>query len=124
MVEIFLNTATVDKKTYNVENLPRKLNDMMQLIILQLVLDRPGILLKEIHAEVKQVAGRDLAESTICQSLHTQNFSRQKMRITATQRDEALLAVFASELSIYNADIFLDETGTETGCNALVYLQF
>ena len=114
-VEIFLNTGTVDKKMYNVDNLPRKLNDIMQLIILQLVLDRPGILLREIQAEVKEVAGMDLAESTICQFLHTQNFSRQKMRITATQRDEALRAVFASELSIYNADmfIFLDETGTD-----------
>ena len=69
----------VDKKMYNVDNLPHK-----------------------------------LAEST-CQFLHTQNFSRQKMRITATQRDKALRALFASELSIYNADmfIFLDETGTD-----------
>ena len=114
-VEIFLNTGTVDKKMYNVDNLPRKLNDIMQLIILQLVLDRPGILLREIQVEVKEVTGVDLAESTICQFLHTQNFSRQKMRITATQRDEALRALFASELSIYNADmfIFLDETGTD-----------
>ena len=58
------------------------------------------------------VAGVDLAESTICQFLHTQNFSRQKMRITATQRDEALRALFASELSIYKADT-RDETGTD-----------
>ena len=39
MVEIFLNTGTVDKKMYNVDNLPRKFNNIMQLIILQLVLD-------------------------------------------------------------------------------------
>ena len=58
-VEIFLNTGTVDKKMYNVDNLPRKLNDIMQLIILQLVLDRPGILLREIQAEVKEVVGMD-----------------------------------------------------------------
>ena len=41
MVEIFLNTGTVDKKMYNVDNLPCKLNDIMQVIILQLVLDHP-----------------------------------------------------------------------------------
>ena len=41
-VEIFLNTGTVEKM-YNVDNLPCKLNNVMQLIILQLVLDRPGI---------------------------------------------------------------------------------
>ena len=113
-VQHFLNTGTVDKKKYNSDNLPRKLNDVIQLLILQLVLDRPGIILREIQDEVMEVAGVDLAESTICQFLHTQNFSRQKMRITATQRDEALRAVFASELSIYKADmfIFMDETGS------------
>ena len=78
------------------------------------MLDRPGIMLREIQAEVKEV-GMDLAESTICQFRHTQNFSRQKMRITAMQTDEALRTLFVSELSIYNADmfIFLDETGTD-----------
>ena len=55
---------------YNVDNLPRNLCDIMQLIIVQLVLDRPGILLREIQAEVKEVVGMDLAESTICQFLH------------------------------------------------------
>ena len=65
----------------------------MQLIILQLVLNRPGILLREMQPEVKEVAGMDL---TVRQFLHTQNFSRQKMRKTATQRDKALRAHFAS----------------------------
>ena len=92
---------------YNVDNLPRNLCDIMQLIIVQLVLDRLGILLREIQAEVKEVVGMDLAESTICQFLHTHNFSRQKMRIAATQRDKELHPLFASELSIYNADMFI-----------------
>ena len=95
-VQHFLNTGTVDKKKYNPDNLPRKLNDEIQLLILQLVLDRPGIMLREIQDEVLEVAGVDLAESTICQFLHTQNFSRQKMHITAMQKDEALRALFAS----------------------------
>ena len=43
-VQLFPNTGTVDKK-YNPDNLPRKLNDVIQLLILQLVLDRPGIIL-------------------------------------------------------------------------------
>ena len=33
-VQHFLNTGTVDKK-YNSDNLPRKLNDVIQLLILQ-----------------------------------------------------------------------------------------
>jgi hypothetical protein len=37
------------------------------------------------------------------------------MQITAKQRDEALRASFASELSVYSSSmfIFLDETGTD-----------
>ena len=58
VVEIFQNTGTVDKM-YNIANLPRNLCDIMQLIILQLVLDRPCILLREIQAEVKEVVGMD-----------------------------------------------------------------
>ena len=56
-----VDTCTVDKKTCNVDNLLRKLNDIVQLIILQFVLDCLGILLKEIQAKVKEAAGMDLA---------------------------------------------------------------
>ena len=56
-----VDTCTVDKKTCNVDNLLRKLNDIVQLIILQLVQDCLGILLKEIQAKVKEAAGMDLA---------------------------------------------------------------
>ena len=47
--------------------------------------------------------------------MHKSGFSRQRMRVVALQRDEILRATFASEVSIYNADmfIFVDETGTD-----------
>ena len=42
------------------------------------------------------------------------DFSRQRMRISAIQRDEALRASFVNELFVYRANMFmfLDETGT------------
>ena len=114
-VLLFRRTGHVTKKSYDASNLPRELTDTVQLIILQTVLERPGILLHEIQAEIEYTTGTHLAPSTICQFLHKSGFSRQRMRIIATQRDDSLRALFASEVSIYTADmfIFLDETGTD-----------
>ena len=114
-VNLFLKTGSVDKKQYNTANLPRKLTDQVQFFIMHTVLDKPGIMLVEIQKEVMQVMNVELAQSTICQFLHNYKFSRQKMQVTAKQRDEVLRASFASELSVYSSSmfIFLDETGTD-----------
>ena len=114
-VKLFMDTGSVDKKQYRSDNLPRKLTDQVQFFIMHLVLDKPGIMLKEIQNEVLQIMNVELALSTICKFLHNQNFSRQKMQIRATQRDEVLRASFVNELSVYSSDmfIFLDETGTD-----------
>ena len=111
----FLSTGNVEKKKYDPNNLPRKLTDEVQFFIMHLVLDQPGIMLAEIQDEVLKVTNVELAQSTICQFLHRHNFSRQKMHITATRRDEALRLQFAGDLSVYKSEmfIFLDETGTD-----------
>ena len=46
------------------------MTEVVQFLVLQLVLEKPGILLREIQAEVKQVAGLDLA---LCQFVHDQD---------------------------------------------------
>ena len=114
-VLLFRRTGHMTKKSYDASNLPRELTNTVQLIILQTVLERPGILLHEIQAEIEYTTGTHLAPSTTCQFLHKSGFSRQRMHIIATQRDDSLRALFASEVSIYTADmfIFLDETGTD-----------
>ena len=114
-VLLFRRTGHVTKKSYDASNLPRELTDTVQLIILQTVLERPGILLHEIQAEIKYTTGTHLAPSTISQFLHKSGFSRQRMRIIANQRDDSLRALFASEVSVYTADMFtfLDGTGTD-----------
>ena len=47
---------------------PAKVN----FIIMQLVLDKPGIMLNELQKEVLQVMNVELAMSTICKYLHQQ----------------------------------------------------
>ena len=81
---------------------------------MHIVLDKPGIMLAEIQDEVLKLHNIELAPSTICKFLHSEDFSRQRMRISAIRRDEVLRASFAYELSVYSANmfVFLDETGT------------
>ena len=61
------------------------------------------------------MSGWIFSESTICQFLHKHNFSRQRLRLIAAQRDDFLRQTYASEVLMYKADmfIFVDETGTD-----------
>ena len=113
-LQLFRRTGQVTKKQYDGTNLIYKLTDEVQLILLEVVLAQPGMKLHELQAELKYLTGTEVATSTICQFLYKNGFSRQRMRLAASQRDADLRARFVSELSVYKADmfIFVDETGT------------
>lgn len=115
IVQQFQHTGTVTKKQYNRDNLPRKVNHTIELVVLHVVLEHPGIYLREIQSKVQYLTGSSLSLSTICHLLHEQNFSRKKMRMVAKQRDELTRATYAAEVALYNPDmfIFLDETGSD-----------
>ena len=106
-VRQFQSTGTVSKKRYNRENLPRKANPAVQLVILHVVLEHPGIYLREIQTQVQYLTGANLSFSTICRVLHDQRFSRKKMRIVAKQRDDCLRATYAAEVALYNPEMFI-----------------
>ena len=48
-LQLFLNTGYVSKKEYNKDKLPRKVNESVLFVILQVVLDHPGVYLREIQ---------------------------------------------------------------------------
>ena len=56
-----------------------------------------------------------MTESTICTFLKKANFTRQRLKLYAIQRDEFLRAQFITDVSLYSKDmlVFLDETGTD-----------
>ena len=114
-LQLFRRTGEVTKQQYDATNLSHKLTDEVQLILLEVVLEQPGIKLHELQTELKYLTGTEVATSTICQFLYKNGFSRQKMRIAASQRDADLRSRYVSELSVYKAEmfIFLDETGTD-----------
>ena len=114
-VRLFERTGTVNKKEYPSERSFRKLTKPAEFFILNLVLSRPGIYLREVRTELLQELGVKVTESAICVYLHKAGFTRQRLKLYAVQRDDNLRAKFASDVSLYNLDmlIFLDETGTD-----------
>ena len=92
----------------------RKFTIGIEMMILHLVLRRPGIYLHEIARELEETLGAEIALSTICMFLKKCGFTWQKLRISALQRDSFLCLQFTSEMSLYDRDmIFLYETGSD-----------
>ena len=107
VVKLFNDTGNVTKKSYDKSNLPRKVTKVVQFCILQLVIQYPGIKLREIKSEVSYSLQVELDESTICRFLQSQGLTRQKMQVVAKQRDEYERALFAAEMSVYDPDMLL-----------------
>ena len=115
IVTRFRETGHVQKKSHPPRRAFRKLTSGVEMAILHIVLQRPGIYLHEIVRELKDRLGVELALSTVCMFLRKSGFTRQKLRLSAIQRDSFLRLTFASEVSLYDCDmmIFLDETGSD-----------
>lgn len=115
IVNLFNATGSVSKKVYPCEKAFRKVTGPAQLLILNLVIKNPGILLKEIQAELLLQLMIEVDISTICRFLHQSGFSRQKMRQVAIQRDAYFRQLYLLDISVYSPEmlIYLDETGAD-----------
>ena len=111
----FNNNGTVNKKSYVSSNGPMKLTKSVQLTVLNLVLDNPGIYLWEIQQMLLSMFTLDVSPSALCTFLKKSNFSRKKMQLVAAQQDQDLRSTFVSDVSIYRRKflIFIDETGCD-----------
>lgn len=111
----FLISGSVDKKAYPKEKAHRLLTSPAQLLVLHLVLEKPGILLSELQSELSSVLMLNVDTSTICRFLHASGFTRQKLRYVAIQRDEFLRQKFIVDMSVYSPEmlVFLDESGAD-----------
>ena len=112
-VKLWQRTGGVKKKPYPIEKSSRKITDILQFYILDLVLSKPSIYLHEIQREVCEEFCISLDCSSICRMLHKSGFTHQSLRITALQRNEDLRCRFCIEVSLYKEDmlVFVDETG-------------
>ena len=114
-VQLFLTTGNVAKRPYPKENAYRKLTKPAQLLIMHLILKKPGIYLHEIKSEILETLFIDISVATISNFLSKNGFSRQKLYHTALQQDEFLRQLYISDVSMYSTDmfIFVDETGAD-----------
>ena len=114
-VSLFHETGRVTKRSYPKEKAHRKLTTPAELLILHLVCQTPGILLNEIQTSLLQILLVDVSISTICRFLYKSGFTRQKLKITALQRDEFLCQRYILDMSMYSPEmlIFVDETGAD-----------
>ena len=87
-VALFHSTGKVSKKPYPKEKAHKKLTTPAQFLVLHLVCQSPGIYLSEIQTQLQQTLLMDVSISTICRFLQNSGFTRQKLQITALQRDE------------------------------------
>lgn len=115
ILQQFHATGTVSKKKYPREKAFRKLIEPAQILILNLVVDKPGIYLREIKSELLEVLMIEVETSTICRFLSTCGFSYQKICLVALQRDQRLRQQYYIDTCLYEQEmmIFLDETGTD-----------
>ena len=90
LIARFVQTGEVSKNKYPSNASMTKLTDIGKYFVLELVLDRPGIYLREIKEELFQATGIDVSEGRLCRYLEESGFTRQKMAVTATQRNELL----------------------------------
>ena len=88
----------------------RKLSDFEELILVNLVLERPGIYLHELQCELVMITGTEVS----C-SVKRLGLTRQKIHHVALQRNEETKGEFMAEMLTYEPEMFL--WVDETGCN-------
>ena len=116
-VKLFNEEGHVNKKSYPGNKGTRKLTQIDQLIILELVIDRPGIYLHELQQELFEETGTEIDSSTICRFLGKSGFTKQKMVLAAKQQCEFMRAQYQLDMSVYIGHpellVFVDETGAD-----------
>ena len=83
IINKFQETGEVQKKIYPLDKAYRKLTEPAQLFILQLVVERPVVYLREIKSELLSELGVDVTVSAICKFLHKSGFTKQKAKMHA-----------------------------------------
>ena len=110
------NTTGRVAKEHHTNGPSHSLSEQDELFVVNLILTKPGIFLREIRLELLLATGHVLHESTICRSLKRLGMTRQKIQHLALQRSDAQRADFvANIMSAYQSSLFLwiDETGCD-----------
>lgn len=102
----FKDSGSVTKKAYPKNCRETKLTRSAELIILNMVLQMPGVYLREMQlpaflSDMRHMYGIDVHESTLCKFLKKSGFTRQKMKVVAARQDRHLREMFAIDARLY-----------------------
>ena len=95
---------------------PHKLlNEFEQVTVMQSLLNKPSMYLGEVCDELFKATGHEVHPSTICRTIHSLGFTRQKLRKVALQQSEDKRGEFLAEMAFLDPSMFvwLDETGSD-----------
>ena len=108
----FITTGDVEPKTHKCGPY-KKLSE--EVILIDLVLNNPGIFLHELQYDLTLLTGTSVHSSTIFCTLKRLGFSCHKIKHIALQRSEEKRGEFAAEIVTYAPSMFLrvDETGCD-----------
>ena len=108
--------ATGDLEPQQHRNGPQRiLTDFEELILVNLVLTRPGIYLYELQRELLMTTGTEVDCSTICRLFKRLGITRQKIKRIALQRTEEKRGAFMAEMMMYDSStlLWVDDTGCD-----------
>ena len=94
---------------------PHKLTELEEFAIMEIVLEKPSVYLREIVSHIQDTTGTTVYESTICRFLKRNNFSHKKLSNIARQQNAQQRAEFQTDCELYSPEmlVFIDETGCD-----------
>ena len=91
----------------------RMLSDFELITILQMLLEEPGIYLREVQARLQEI-GSQISLPTLCRTAKRLGLTRQVMRRVMVQRTDVQRARFLCDIQQFKPEhfVFVDETGS------------
>ena len=92
-----------------------RLHEHDELILIELICEKPSTYLHEIQSRLFQTTGTDASAATICRTVKRLGFTRKKLKYVAIQRCDILRAEYQADVSLFDSSmlIFVDESGCD-----------
>ena len=93
----------------------RKLDDLHEVFILNMVADNPGLYLSEMTRRIHEATNTAVNCSTLCRLLRRNGHTRKKIVQVAKQRRTDFRALYMAHISHYKKEflVFVDEMGSD-----------
>ena len=99
---------------------PGMLCEFKKLLLIQLILIRPGIYLRELQQELSDCTGNLVDISNICHAVRKMGMTRPKIQHIALQQSELKRAKFIAEMAVLDSSTIV---WNKTGCDRRNALQ-